>query len=351
MALITPNELTKIINAGEERLYLFFGRDVGNMQTYTKKLIGKTVSKDAMTLNYHPFETETMAIDELNDAVISIPMFAPKECVFISGFDANKVKADDMAGLKEILSDIPETTVVIICCEGEKVYKNKKSLNPKNKAFADLCEKLGTVCEFAYRRASDMGKFISAELSKTGSTISSYDAQYLANLCLSDTALVENELAKLSAYADGKPVTREMIDLLVAPKVESDGFALALNILLGNASFVFNRISELVAQRYDAVEILGTISYSIMDIYRAKLGRSSGKNVNDIMKDFAYPPYKIFAVEHAFSDCSRISGDRIRQTIAILCETDLALKTKGLGSGGDILALEECCAKCMALRV
>ncbi|WP_028509161.1 DNA polymerase III subunit delta [Ruminococcus sp. NK3A76] len=350
MALISPSDLNKKTAPLNERLYFFYGRDVGNMERVTKKLIARLVPKDAQTLNFHPFDAKNLDTAELADAVMAVPMFAERVCAYIPGFDASTVSAEDMEAIKTILSDIPDTTTVVICADGEKVFKSKKALNTKNKSFADFCAKAGTVCDFAYRRAGDMGKYIAAELSKSGSQISNYDAQYLANRLLSDTALVDNEIAKLSAFADGRPVTREMIDMIVAPKIESDGFALAINILRGNAKFVFGRIDELVSQRVEAIEILSTISYSIMDIYRAKLARSSGKNVDDIIKDFSYPAYKKFAVENAFGDCSRISEERIRLTLSFLCDTDLALKTKGYAKGGDILALEECCAKCMAIR-
>ena len=350
MALITPSDLNKTVSQGEERLFFFYGRDVGNMERVTKKLISKLVPKDAQTLNFHPFDAKNIDTAELADAVNAVPMFAQRVCAYIPGFDANAINAEDMEAIKSILSDIPDTTVVIICADGEKVFKSKKALNTKNKSFADFCAKNGTACDFAYRRAADMGKYIVSELAKENTQITNYDAQYLANRLLSDTALVDNEIAKLAAYADGRPITREMIDLLVVPKIESDGFSLAINILRGNAKFVFGRIDELVSQRLEVIEILGTISYSIMDIYRAKLGRSSGKTVDDIMKDFSYPAYKKFAVDNAYKDIGNISAERIRKTLDILCDTDLALKSKGFAKGGDILALEECCAKCMAIR-
>ena len=43
-------------------------------------------------------------------------------------------------------------------------FKNKKYLTDKNKRFADFCEKHGTVCNFEYKRASDLGKSISCLL-------------------------------------------------------------------------------------------------------------------------------------------------------------------------------------------
>ena len=351
MALISASELAKTPYAtSPDKLYYFYGRDIGNMEGFTKKLLSKLIPEGEGALGSFKFDAKDMDIGQFADAVTSLPLFSKRVCAHITGFNADKINKEDTDALKLILSDIPETTTVIINADGENVFKSKKALTEKNKKFADMCAKTGTVCDFAYRRAGDMGKYIVSCLKDEGVSISSYDAQYLANQCGSDTALVDNEIEKLIAYADGKPVTRAMIDLLVTPKLESDGFALAINILRGNAQFVFHRIDELAAQRYEAIEILGTISYSIMDIYRAKLARSSGKTVADIMKDFSYPPFKKFAVENAFSDCGRIGLQRIRRVIGVLSDTDLLLKTKGLAKGGDILALEECAAKCMAIK-
>ena len=350
MALTTAGELNKKGFSKPDVLYFFYGRDVGYMESITKKLIDKLVPNNARTLNLHRFDAKELDVGQFCDAVMAIPMFAARVCAFITGFNADKLTKDDTEALKEILSDIPETTTVVICCDGENVFRTKKALSDKNKRFADFCAKGGTVCDFAYRRANDMGRYIVSELSAQGLQISSYDAQYLANRTLSDTSLIDNEIEKLAAFADGRPVTREMIDALVSPKIESDGFSLAINILKGNAQFVFRRIDELTAQQYEAVEILGTISYSIMDIYRAKLARSSGRTADDVMKDFAYPAYKKFAVENAYSDCGRISLDKIRQVLDILSDTDLLIKTRGFSKGGDILALEQSAAKCLAIR-
>lgn len=55
---------------------------------------------------------------------------------------------------------------MIIYATGVDLFKNKKYLTDKNKRFADFCEKHGTVCNFEYKRASDLGKSISTYLAK-----------------------------------------------------------------------------------------------------------------------------------------------------------------------------------------
>ncbi len=258
--------------------------------------------------------------------------------------------AADLDDLKKILGSLGETTTVIIYATGVDLFKNKKYLTDKNKRFADFCEKHGTVCNFEYKRASDLGKSISTYLSKSGCTITKSNAEYLANLCLCDTAFISKELEKLSAYADGREVTREDIDLLCIRRIESDGYSLAINILRGNAAMVFTRLRELDVQNYEPYAIIGIIGFSLADIYRAKLARSSGRSVADVAKDFSYAKNREFAVKNAYSECGNISAERIRKTLEILSETDLMLKTRSRGKDGDMLTLEQGLARSMALR-
>ena len=258
--------------------------------------------------------------------------------------------AADLDDLKKILDSLGETTTVIIYATGVDLFKNKKYLTDKNKRFADFCEKHGTVCNFEYKRASDLGKSISTYLAKSGCTITKSNAEYLANLCLCDTAFISKELEKLSAYAEGREVTREDIDLLCIRRIESDGYSLAINILRGNAAMVFTRLRELDVQNYEPYAIIGIIGFSLADIYRAKLARSSGRSVADVAKDFSYAKNREFAVKNAYSECGNISAERIRKTLEILSETDLMLKTRSRGKDGDMLTLEQGLARSMALR-
>ena len=125
--------------------------------------------------------------------------------------------AADLDDLKKILGSLGETTTVIIYATGVDLFKNKKYLTDKNKRFADFCEKHGTVCNFEYKRASDLGKSISTYLAKSGCTITKSNAEYLANLCLCDTAFISKELEKLFLL-DGRNIRRKISAL------RQDGF-------------------------------------------------------------------------------------------------------------------------------
>ena len=156
------------------------------------------------------------------------------------------------------------------------------------------------------------------------------------------------ELQKLCSYANGGEIDRETIDSLVIRRVESDGFTLAVNILKGNAAFVFARIGELRAQNYEPMQILSVINMSLSDIYRARLARSAGLSYTDCAKDFGYPRNREFAVRKAFDDCMSIDPDRLRRTIMLLSDTELRMKTTSMNDSAAYLAVEQFAAGAMA---
>jgi DNA polymerase-3 subunit delta len=276
-------------------------------------------------------------------------MFAERVVVTISGLNMESLPKSQADLLRGIISDIPETTTVIISAGGDDQYKNRRSLTDKNKRFSDLCAKHGTVVEFGYKSVSESARTAAAAIARGGAKISQRDAEYLAQLCLCETAHINKEVEKLTAYANGGEITREDIDALCIKKIESDGFALALNILRGNAMFVFQRIDELKAQNYEPTQIISIINMSLTDIYRARLCRSSGKSWQDCAADFKYPKNREFAVKNAFSECANISTEKIRRTITLLSDTELRLKTVSMSAQMSMLAVEEFAAAAMAL--
>lgn len=351
MALVNSADLAKRIrNEDYDNLYYFYGHDVGALEAYVQKLINKLVPQSDRIMNLHKFDGKKLDVADFANACEALPMFAQRVCVVINDLNIDSIPKSDSDDIRKTLSDLPETTVVVIYATGTDLYKNKRALTDKNKRFADFCAKHGSVCEFAYKKATELSKSIMTSVSRAGCTISKYDAEYLANLCLCDSAFISQELQKLTSYANGRAITREDIDALCVRRVESDGYTLAVNILKGNAGMVFTRLSELADQNYEPFEILGIISFSMSDLYRAKLARASGKMVADVAADFKYPRNREFAVKNAFSECANISVRRIRETIEILADADLTLKTKSSGNAADMLTLEQCVAKAMAIR-
>ena len=351
MALTNISTVSKRVRANDvDSLYYFYGRDTAALESYAKSLENKLCPKDSRLMNYHKFDGEKLDITELNDACMSLPMFAERVVVVINGLNMEKLPKNDSDDLRKILKGLDKSTTVIITSVGEEIYKNKKFLTDKNKRFAETCEKIGSVIEFGYKRPYDLAKSICASLEKRGCKISKQDGEYLATLCLCDSAFIKQEIEKLSAYCEGREITKTDIDTLCIRRIESDGYSLAINVLRSNADFVFNRLAELSAQNYEAFEIVGIIGFSLSDIYRAKLARSSGKSYTQAAADFGYAKNREFAMKNAYNECGSFSLKRIRDTITIMSDTDYTLKTHSAGKASDMLTLEQGLARAMALR-
>lgn len=349
MAIISPSECGKNIRADKiDNLYLFYGRDVGALEPFAKKLAGKLCPKEAQVMNLHSFDAEEMDMEAVSDSVQVLPMFAERVVVTIGGLNMDKINKSQGDMLRKILNDIPETTVVIITAGGDDHYRNKRSLTDKNKRFADLCAKLGTVCEFSYKSVGETARSIVSALEKRGASISRRDAEYLAELCLCETSYVNMEIEKLSAFANGGEIKREDIDALCIRRVDSDGYSLAVNILRGNAVFVFKRIDELKRQGFEPTPLLAVIGSSLTDIYRAKLCRSAGLDYRQCAADFGYAKNREFVMKNAFSECGNIPLDRLHRAVILLADTEYRMKTRSMNTAAQFLAVEEYAAAVMA---
>lgn len=351
MGLTNVTAMNKNLKNGEiASLYYFYGHDVAALESYTRMLTARLCPSEAQFMNLHKLDGKKLEVSELADACEALPMFAERVVITINDLNIDSLAKDDTEDIKKLLSNLSDTTTVIIYATGVDLYKNKRNLTDKNKRFADFCSKHGEVCDFAFKKAGDLAKSISAALQKEGCTISRQDAEYLAEMCLCSSAYIKQEIDKLSAYAQGREITRNDIDALCIRHIESDGYALAINILRGNARMVFERLQELSAQNYEAFEILSIIGFSLSDIYRAKLARSEGISYQDAARDFKYAKNREFAMKNAYSECGSISSERIRNTLDILSQTDLRLKTHSSGKESDMLTLEQGIARSMALR-
>ena len=351
MPNMTSAEISKKLKSEPpSRLYYLYGQDTGALESFAASLIGKLCPKSDRTMNLHRFDGSSLDVNAFYEACEMLPMFAQRVTVTVNDLNMDSLNKTAGDRLRSVLSDLPETTTVVIYSTGVDLYKNKRSLTDKNKRFADFCAKYGITCEFAFKRAYDLAKNIISAFEKEDCTIEKRDAEYLAECCLCETAAIRQEIVKLTSYAPGRQITRADIDALCIKKVESDGFALASSILRSNAAVVFTRIRELADRNYEAFEILGTISFSLNDLYRARLALSSGRTQAAVAQDFKYPRNREFAIRNAFNEIQNVSVVRMRKVIKIFSDTDLYLKTHSGGRQSDMLVLEQAAAKAMALR-
>lgn len=309
--------------------YFFFGRDVATLESVVKRLIAKLVPEEERTLNYHFFPASEMSFSELADVCASLPMFSDRIVASVNDFNAETARADDLKLLKSIIADIdPETTTVIFYATGIDLCGGKKQLTKKNLAFAEyIGEKGGTVVEFAYKKPQELVKYIRSRIEKGGASITDGAALSLAQACLCNVLMINNEVDKLCAYRAGECVTEEDVSLMAAGQLDTDAYKLAKAIASGNRTDSFAMLSELYNRQQESVQLLAVIGTAFLDLYRAKLALMSGHGEKDVIADFDYRN-RGFAVRNALRDCSGVSVDRLRMCLRVISDCDADLKSK-----------------------
>ncbi len=333
MPMADQKTITARLKKGElDNLYYIYGQNVTGVQTVTKQIINVAVG-DNEEFALTRLNGKKLDFSELYDMIQMMPMMSDYNCILINDYNCEK-PCDEMRGqtaesfnkkLLETIKEIPPYTVVIFNVTGFEVATKKGRITDKNKKLADFVIKNGTVCEMGLLTPAEMSKFIISEVSENGSSISHTNANELADMCLYDILTVKNEIDKLCAYANGKEITHEMLNLLVHRQNNITVFQLADAVASFNKQQSFVALDELMTDKNNRGSVLANITNIFLDMYRASCAKNAGKGVSDVMSDYSY--VWEFKVKNAFRDSSRMSTARIRSCIKILRDTAVQLNT------------------------
>lgn len=328
MAVITENDLkTAVKNKKFYNAYYFYGKDIAAAEGFKKLLVSKLVDKDNEVCNLHEFDGRNFDMDAFSDACDALPFFADYVCCTVCDLNAENLNADTLKRLTEIIGNLPESTVLIFYYTSVDVTDGKKFPTAKNKKLMDAVGKVGGVCNFGLKTPSVLAKEIMSKASKAGCGISRDAAVFLAEQCLCNTLMIENELDKLTSYAAGNEITVDIIRALSPRQIDTTAFDLAKAITSMNAQRAMRLFDDLTKEKIEPVPILYAITSSMLDLYRARAAMSCGKTAQDVKEDFGYAKNVQFRVDNAFRDAQRLSLPHLRQCMRILADTDAALKS------------------------
>lgn len=339
MPLIKESDLKKQIKAKQfGKLFFLFGEEKYLVKFYTEQLAEKIMGKSPSDFNLQVFHGADSTVDEIAEAVEALPVLAEKKCVVVNDLDVEALNAQSISKLNELVSDLPDTSVLLISLPTLSI-EVKKSAKWKN--FISLAQKLGIVAELEKRETSVLEKQISDSASKRGCVLSLINAGHVIQLCGDDLLTLNNELEKLCAYAAGREITRQDIETVVTKNLETTVFLLAKALLAREYDNVYRQLDQLFYQREEPVAVLAVLSSAYVDMYRVKAILESGEQAAGLTKNFDYKN-KEFRIRNAERDCRRISIEVLRESINILLETDIRLKSSRMDKH---IIMEEMVAK------
>ncbi|WP_173385140.1 DNA polymerase III subunit delta [Ruminococcus flavefaciens] len=354
-----PKTIKAQLKKGElKNIYYIFGKNVPEVEKLTKQIIKAAVGEnDDFALN--KLEGRYLDISELYDMIQMVPMMSEYNCILINDYNCEKprevmagIRAEDVnKKLLDALKDIPPQTVVIFNVTGFEVpvkndFKTGRSvIKDKNKKLFDYAAKVGEAVECPIKSENELAKDIAASVSARGGLISLDNARELADMCQSDTLTIRNEIDKLCAYAGKNEITSDILHNLVHRQSDATFYKLADAVAAFNKRAAFDALDELMQDRDNRGAVLGNITASFIDMYRAACARQKGRQIADVKADFGY--VWEFKVKNAFRDSSRMSIRRLRQCVEILRDTNMMLNS---GSCDEKIVLEQTVTKMLMTK-
>lgn len=343
MSIISESELLNQIKSQDfKRAYFIFGDEKYLVAHYTKMLIDKILHGHNNAFNLQIFSSPDLDFDELIDAVEALPLMAPLKCVKIADLDIEKEPQETVKKLKELLSDIPDTTVLVISQPSLSVDLKKAA---KWSSFVKFFEKHGEVLNLPLMSKAKLKKQLMKWAGNLSCALPEKNAQNIIDKCGNDLLTLKQELEKLCAYADGGEITTEAIDTIVIENVEANIFELTKAVMAKNYKRAFELLGTLLDKKEEPVAILAIMASNYIDLYRVKAAEQSGKTIYDVAEIFDYKR-KMFRLENAQRYVRNLSMDYIRTCINLIAQTDAKLKSSRLEPA---VLLEELIAK-LAMR-
>ncbi len=339
MPQISENELKQRLKSKKmDRFYFIYGEEDYLKSHYVERISEAAVEKGFEDFNLHKFEGKGIDLYMLSDTIEAYPMMGGLNCVVVHDLPADTQTKDDAEKLGAILSDLPDTTVLVI-------WMDHIEVSPKNsakwRAFIKDAAQYGCVVELNKKSRSELVKLVCTGAAKRGCSISPDMADRLIMLVGSDLTNLLNELEKVCAFTGGGEIKAADIDSVAVKTVEAVVFDLTKAIAADDTERAFGILSTLFIQRTESVMIMGALISSYVDMYRVKICRQSGGRTEDPAKIFDYKN-KEFRLRNAAAQAAKLSSEQLRRCLDALSDADRLLKGSGLDGK---MILEKCVAQ------
>jgi len=267
------------------RVYLFHGDDHARRTRALEKL-RRGLGEGGAMLDYARLEGESIALPQLQDAVLTIPFFAGRRLVhLVNPLACPKVKS--VPGRKAflaLLERVPPSCALVL--DVPKTLAEKHWLRRWAEAHPQA------VFQMAMPLPTDLRRWILAQAKEEGGEFSPSAAAELARRVGRDAAWARNEVRKLLAYVNySRPVTVEdVVEITPAPE-HPDVFAMVDAMALGQGERALRLLHQLLQQE-EAPRLWGMVvrQFRLLILVREALNQGLA-NRQQIAQALGVHPY------------------------------------------------------------
>lgn len=261
----------------------------------------------------------------LEDALFSQTLLGGKRLVVLKD-----VLSDADIAVKERLTQL----LVSLPLDVTVVMHESQSFDARQKLFK-LVNRPGYAQEFASLPPAALLRQTSKLATEKDIDISLILLRYLLDRTESDLWLINNELDKLAALSQGRPVVREDIDVLIPANIKANVFDLVERLIQNNLPVAHRILQTSLNQGEDEVRLLGALAYQLRNLIRVSDLKKQGLSAPAIAKQTGLP---FFVVRRSLSSITRLDRRQLIEVYQKLVCTDHKIKT-GISRPADALDL------------
>ncbi len=311
-------------------LHIFLGTDEFSMEEAIGDLKSLIDSPELMDANIMRTKASDTSPGELYAISNTMPFMASRRLVIVEGLievlskiSNNKQEKgtgvsnpSDWSAFIEALEILPETTELVIV----DVDDGKRRNNP----WLQRLSKIGTVKRFDELLSRDLHKWITERAVRKDLKISRGGILLLSDMIGPNLRLLDNELEKLSLYANGEFLTEEQIRLLVVHVREMSIFEVVDSMLESRFDDALKALANL--HKKDSVgNVISMLSRQIRLILIAKDLHTQGLKIQEIGERIGITSR--FLLDKLRKQSSRYSYQKMKGLHSGLLDLDLAIKT------------------------
>ena len=308
-----PPDRPVFVLAGEERF----------LKRLTLERIRQAVLGGATDdLAYSSYEGDAAQLATVRDELETLPFLSSRRLVVVQ--DADPFVTRYREALERYVNQPSRTGVLVLDVKGWKSNTRLAKILPADATIQ--CETLAT-----QRLPAWCGQWAKANYQKNLETSA---ATLLVELVGGDMGVLDQELAKLSAYVGDKPqITPKDVDLLLAHSRVESAWQMLDAAGEGNSSRALTTLHYLLEQGDEPLAILGAMSWQLRKL--AQVARLMRERVplGQAMATAGLPPFKHRQVEQSL----RHLGPRAFELYDWLLEADLGLKSSAGLPGAAVL--------------
>lgn len=331
--MLTETELKKQLSAGQlKNLYMVFGEEKMLVKLTAEQILKKIGKGELSEFNYHVFDSAADIYD-INVACSMISFLSEINVVRVNDMNIDKLKAADFKALMSIAENLPDSTTLIFAMP--TLEMTSKSAGAQAKKLIQYIDKHGCCVELSKRSQMQTERQVLSWAKAGGCEMRGETADYLIRYVGNNLTVLNNELKKLCAYADGEEITAEMIDELCPKNIEAKIYDLFDFIIAGNTDKSMKNLRTLFDQRTDAVYICTVIAGAYVDAYRLRVGTQSGMKPQETMKAFSMKKPE-WAVNKILRQTKNTTVSALRRSIDEITETSVRLISVNLNPQAEV---------------